>query len=235
MEDSTNQMGGPAQDATQRASPHGPRPVQPLPRGHRGIHPAGAGPPRRRLPRSARRDLRTSAIRLPHRQRPHVPRLGNGLGRHGGGVRERGFRGRRRRGGSQRRVRRAHVRRRGPVRCAGRASGRRVGIASGSSARPGCPPGSGGDRRRPRGNLYRRAQRPGRAGRSQGRRPPARRLRHVARRHRCAHRRMGRGHRLQRNPEVPRGSARTGPHQRLTPRGGADAAAGPGPGTSTWA
>ena len=84
------------------------------------------------------------------------------LGRHGGGVRQRGRARRRRRGRRQRRVRRAHVRRGRPLRRRGRAGRRAVGPAARSRRRCSTP-----TRRRAviavgaRRDLDRRAQRRG--------------------------------------------------------------------------
>ena len=166
----------------------GPGPGNPYPEVIVRVHPAGARPPRPRVPRAARRDQRAPAPGLPHRQRAHVPGVGHRLGRHGG-VRsstsvEPGDAGRDRR---QRRVRRAHVRRR---RAGAAPRSIRVDAPWGQPVEPAAaarrPPVARASSRSCTPRPRRRAQRHRRARRRQGRRAAARRLRHLARRHRAS-------------------------------------------------
>ena len=90
----------------------GPGPCNPYPEVAAAFARPLLGPPRSRVHRAARRDQRPAAPGLPHRQPADLPRERHRLGRHGGGVRQRGRAGRRGRGRRQRRVRRADVRRR---------------------------------------------------------------------------------------------------------------------------
>ena len=73
----------------------GPGPCNPYPEvvGRDGSPDARSSRPR--VPGPARRDLRSAAHRVPDRQRAHAADQRDGLGRHGGGVRQRGEAGRR--------------------------------------------------------------------------------------------------------------------------------------------